>query len=950
MRKIFKKGLVVFVSLPFSFLILALGQQISSEKVLASSFASLVFQDSFERDTVFDGNWELHSSTQDRSNFTTTTEYKLTGSRSLKIRNPGSGMQGIFHLMNSDVRGIVSVAFYEYGDNRSAGSSVGVSSRDGSQYVNFQIDQDAQNFVYRINERKIDSGVRRTQGWHILRFAVTDQGTYGEIDNTSLRSLGINSQLTRIAKLGLSRGWGIQGNTYFDEIRILEGSGEDIYQGILDYWSDEVYRIYKDIDLQGVIDGITQRSHLSAGAARSLAGQVMMHLYYHYRDGNEEDFSKAKTYLAAILDKYPYWKNIWLSSVAMNQVAFDFWWYWDKFEPDLRSRFLETLAEEADFWTWVLNEVKNNPRGFTIPEEAGRRKDQPNLSLITTDPDSNGHLYDSRAEENSANAQLLATAYSIWPTHPHASAWNEAAKTFAFHALSKGETYNGITSRTISDDDTLGNHDLWPNPLYTLGSITALQQGQFSYLLAGLEPPWEFFHHIEEKTNSGVWRRNITQCMNSNTFEITEECHAGQDWGDRNLRVASFILGYWAGLQNDYPAKNLMEKMLYYFYSINAPIKYPHQNPVARIDRYTQEGESLQWWRNLEHHPQVSAKIFAVNNYQNPSFRSSFFPQRLNICEENFFHKKIWEGGLNWSCDNSVKKVGNFSVKLSNSNPANSEVFSSLIKVEPNKTYKVSYWVKTDGLQAEDSQVYGKIVAAQYNQNAKEEEGVEQNRIDAGFSLGENVGGTTDWLKKEYIFTTTPQTAFVRLRAPLGLQGKARGTVWYDEVKIEPTTSSSNQLSFKIKFQGINNAAPSKNVLVILKQGGVEKYRFAEVNVNADSSGVYSGLVENIAPGTYDILIKGPVHLQKKFPNVTLNQGANTKDFSLIPLKAGDFNNDNVLNINDIGSLLSYYTALSSPVNSQNQKFDIDASGVININDISLVLANYTALEVRGDE
>ena len=41
-------------------------------------------------------------------------------------------------------------------------------------------------------------------------------------------------------------------------------------QRILDYWSDEVYRIYKDTDLQGVIDGITQRGHLSAGAASGI--------------------------------------------------------------------------------------------------------------------------------------------------------------------------------------------------------------------------------------------------------------------------------------------------------------------------------------------------------------------------------------------------------------------------------------------------------------------------------------------------------------------------------------------------------------------------------------------------------------------------------------------------------------------------------------------------------
>jgi len=164
---------------------------------------------------------------------------------------------------------------------------------------------------------------------------------------------------------------------------------------------------------------------------------------------------------------------------------------------------------------------------------------------------------------------------------------------------------------------------------------------------------------------------------------------------------------------------------------------------------------------------------------------------------------------------------------------------------------------------------------------------------------------------------------------------------------LTPTPQNA-QLSFKIKFQGINNAAPSKNVLVVLKQGGVEKYRSNAVLVTADANGIYSGTI-TIAPGTYDILIKGPIHLQKKFPNVTLNQGTNTKDFSSTPLKAGDFDDNNVLNVFDVGAILNHYTSSSVPVDSLNP-FDIDASGVININDISLVLENYTALEVGGDE
>ena len=573
-------------------------------------------------------------------------------------------------------------------------------------------------------------------------------------------------------------------------------------QPILDYWSDEVYRIYKDTNLTSLINNIQGREHLNANAVRGLADQAMMHLYYYFRDGKAEDFDKAQYYLSASIDKYPNFEKVWGSAVTMNQLAFDFWWAWDKLSPDLRSKFIEILAEEANFWTWVLNEIRTNPNGFTIPQEAGRRQNQNNLSLITTNPSSNDHLIDTRAEENAWNAQFLATAYSMLPTHPNAQSWNEAAKCFAYHTFSKGESACGITSRTISDDYTLGNHNLWPSPLYTLSGITGLQQGQFSYFLAGLPIPQEFFHNIENRMNSGVWRKNITECVNEH-YEIKPECHAGADWGDTKLPTASFMLGYWAILQNDNQAKEEMERILNYYYSIREPIRFPHQNPVERIEKYTQSGafaEDVMWLRNLEFHPQFSAKFLALYNYQNQEFRNRFFPQQLKICEENLLKKKIWEGDLNWSCDTTTKKIGNSSLSLFSSNFSNAEVYSLLIRVEPNKFYKVSYWVKTENLQAQDAQVYGRVVTAQYNQNAKEEDEINQNRIDSGFGLGENVGGTSDWAKKSYIFKTNSGIRYIRLRAPIGLMGKAKGRVWYDELKIEetvptPTPTPSPSLS-----------------------------------------------------------------------------------------------------------------------------------------------------------
>ncbi len=95
--------------------------------------------------------------------------------------------------------------------------------------------------------------------------------------------------------------------------------------------------------------------------------------------------------------------------------------------------------------------------------------------------------------------------------------------------------------------------------------------------------------------------------------------------------------------------------------------------------------------------------------------------------------------------------------------------------------------------------------------------------------------------------------------------------------------------------------------------------------------------------------VKVPNYLMKSWNAISLNYGKNI--LREIPtLMVGDFDNDNKIDILDIGLLLSVYNSLSVPVNETNQKYDVDGNGVINIFDISIVLSNYTELVVRGDE
>ena len=135
---------------------------------------------------------------------------------------------------------------------------------------------------------------------------------------------------------------------------------------------------------------------------------------------------------------------------------------------------------------------------------------------------------------------------------------------------------------------------------------------------------------------------------------------------------------------------------------------------------------------------------------------------------------------------------------------------------------------------------------------------------------------------------------------------------------------------------------------LIFRQGGVEKYRFDQLRVISDSDGVYSGTVSNISAGTYDILMKGDVYLQKKCSSITLNPGANSLDWPA--MIAGDVNNDNIIRMEDVSEELSVWTSSETLVNSTNKKYDFNGDGWITISDITLIISNWTASEVYGDQ
>lgn len=115
------------------------------------------------------------------------------------------------------------------------------------------------------------------------------------------------------------------------------------------------------------------------------------------------------------------------------------------------------------------------------------------------------------------------------------------------------------------------------------------------------------------------------------------------------------------------------------------------------------------------------------------------------------------------------------------------------------------------------------------------------------------------------------------------------------------------------------------------------RYTFDGVPITGSSNGNYSGTVIGIDVGTYDIFLKGFAHLQKRFAEVTLEEGSNNRDFSQTILLAGDVNSDDRINTVDIGMTIQDYFPATPPESPADTNLD----GTVNALDIGLIVENY---------
>jgi len=118
---------------------------------------------------------------------------------------------------------------------------------------------------------------------------------------------------------------------------------------------------------------------------------------------------------------------------------------------------------------------------------------------------------------------------------------------------------------------------------------------------------------------------------------------------------------------------------------------------------------------------------------------------------------------------------GRSSVRLSNAEPDSLTVVSDPVALQVGRLYRLSGWIKTEKAFADPTSRYPTAVSATLTM--------------ASFPFTNHapvVGGTRDWTKVEVLFFATQKEDRVRLH--LGLNGKASGEAYFDDLSIQEVT------------------------------------------------------------------------------------------------------------------------------------------------------------------
>jgi len=171
------------------------------------------------------------------------------------------------------------------------------------------------------------------------------------------------------------------------------------------------------------------------------------------------------------------------------------------------------------------------------------------------------------------------------------------------------------------------------------------------------------------------------------------------------------------------------------------------------------------------------------------------------------------------------------------------------------------------------------------------------------------------------------------------------------------------QINLTLKFEGVAEVPRTDPALVNLTlvntQSGTHLTKDAVVMLNRnDGTGTYTNnstiSFSNFQNGTYNVFVKGPVHLIKIFSNKSITAGVVTLDLAAEgQLKTADTNGDNAINTIDYAKMISSFGCRKNPLREPVGKdctsytADVDIDGDVDIYDYAYLVGNYNQV---GDQ
>jgi alpha-L-arabinofuranosidase len=206
--------------------------------------------------------------------------------------------------------------------------------------------------------------------------------------------------------------------------------------------------------------------------------------------------------------------------------------------------------------------------------------------------------------------------------------------------------------------------------------------------------------------------------------------------------------------------------------------------------------------------------------------------------------------------DTSQPHGGSCSVCIEANSPSDTALGQE-VTLEPNEYYRLSGWVRTEGLKPESASVYGTLQ-------------VQQAQGKGTIASGANHQGDTDWTEVPVLFRT-PANGRVRICVFFAGFGTGTGRAWFDDLTVEPIQVDSCPFV-------VTREPASKETISPLQYGQFIEY-LCNLVPAMWAEKLYDGSFEGLSPYKFQFIKETDFRERPWYPSGQVNRA----EYSLDP-------------------------------------------------------------------